>query len=91
MVCFQTKNPYLGKFCRVLLGKSWYIFMTIWSICGPLEIFYVYLVYFWVIRYKFSRFGMLYREKSGNPVQDSYEFRSTDDGSAVCKKVLRMV
>jgi hypothetical protein len=25
MVCFQTKNPYLGKFWRVLLENFWYI------------------------------------------------------------------
>jgi hypothetical protein len=34
--------------------------MTIWSILRP-------LVYFIVIWYIFSRFGMMYQEKSGNP------------------------
>jgi hypothetical protein len=35
--------------------------MGIWSILLPFGIFYGYLVYF-------PRFGMLYQEKSGNPV-----------------------
>jgi hypothetical protein len=33
-------------------------------------IFYGQLVYFMVIWYIFSRFGVLYQEKSGNPVED---------------------
>jgi hypothetical protein len=45
MVCFQTKNPYLGKFLRVLLWKILVYFITIWSILGPLEISYGHLVY----------------------------------------------
>jgi hypothetical protein len=60
MVCFQTKNPNLGEFWRVLLCKILEYFMTIWSILRPLEIFYGHLVYF-------PRFGILYQEKSGNP------------------------
>jgi hypothetical protein len=43
-------------------------------IMGPFGLFYGYvgiscgnLVYFMVIWYIFSRFGMLYQEKSGNP------------------------
>jgi hypothetical protein len=36
-------------------------FTAIWYILRPLGIFYGYLVYL------FSRFGMLYLEKSGNP------------------------
>jgi hypothetical protein len=46
--------------------------MTIWSIllpfgifCGNLVHFYGHLVYFC------SRFGMLYKEKSGNPAPNS--------------------
>jgi hypothetical protein len=42
-------------------------FTDIWSILRTFGIFYVYLVYFVVIWNKFSRFGMLYQEKSGNP------------------------
>jgi hypothetical protein len=41
--------------------------MTIWSILPPLGIFYFHLVYFVVIWYIFSRFGILDQEKSGNP------------------------
>jgi hypothetical protein len=62
MVHFQTKNPNLGIF---------------WSLAmEDVGIFYGRLVYFryghlvnlvntWYI---FSRFGILYKEKSGNPV-----------------------
>jgi hypothetical protein len=41
--------------------------MTVWSILGPLEIFYGHLVHVVVIWYIFSRFGILGQEKSGNP------------------------
>jgi hypothetical protein len=34
--------------------------MAIWPILYPFDIFFDYLVYF-------SRYGMLYKEKSGNP------------------------
>jgi hypothetical protein len=67
MVCFQTKNPNLGKFCEALLCKILAYFMTSWSILRPLEIFYFHLVYFVVILYIFPRFGILDQEKSGNP------------------------
>jgi hypothetical protein len=67
MVCFQTKNPTLGKFWRVLQWKILGSFMTIWSIFRPLKIFYVHLVYFVVIWYISTCFGILYQEKSGNP------------------------
>jgi hypothetical protein len=53
MVCFQTKNPNLDKFWRVLLWKMLVYFMTIWSILRPLEILYGHLVYFVVIWYIF--------------------------------------
>jgi hypothetical protein len=67
MVCFQTKNPNLGKFWRVLLWKILVYFMTIWPILRPLELFYGLLVYFGVIWYIFPHFGILDQEKSGNP------------------------
>jgi hypothetical protein len=70
MVCFQTQNPNLGKFWRVLQWKILVNFMTIWSILRPLEIFYCHLVYCVVIWYIFPRFGILYEEKSGNPAGD---------------------
>jgi hypothetical protein len=67
MVCFQTNNPNLGKFWRVLLLKILVYFMTIWSnstaignILWPFGIFLV----IWYIVY---RFGILDLEKSGNP------------------------
>jgi hypothetical protein len=42
-------------------------FMANVSIYWPKGILYGQLVHFVVILYIFSRFGMLYREKSGNP------------------------
>jgi hypothetical protein len=56
MVCFQTKNPNFGKFCRVLQWKILVYFMTIWSILRPFGIFYGHLVYFAVIWYIFPVF-----------------------------------
>jgi hypothetical protein len=67
MVSFQTKNPNLGKFWRVLLWKLLLYFMTIWPILQPLEIFYGHLRYFVAFWYIFPRFGILDQEKSGNP------------------------
>jgi hypothetical protein len=74
MVCFQTKNLNLGKFCRVLLLKILLYFMTIWSILRPLEIFNGHSVYFVVIWYMFPRFGILDQEKSGNPGPKSQSY-----------------
>jgi hypothetical protein len=67
MVCFQTKNPNLGKFWRVSRWKILVYFMTIWFILRPFEVFYGPLVYFLVIWYILPRFGTLEEEKSGNP------------------------
>jgi hypothetical protein len=67
MVCFQTKNPNLGKFWRVLQWKSLVYFTTIWRILLLLEIFNCRLVYIVVIWYIFPSFGILCQEKSGNP------------------------
>jgi hypothetical protein len=67
MVCFQNKNPNLGKFGRVLQWKMLLYFMDTWSILWSFVIFYGYLVY--LVRGNlvyFSRFGILYQEKSGN-------------------------
>jgi hypothetical protein len=68
MVYFQTKNPNLGKFWRVLLWKILLYFITIWpayftaigTILWPFDIFCGNLVYI-------PRFGILYQDKSGNP------------------------
>jgi hypothetical protein len=77
MVYFQTKNPHLGKFWRAFKWKKLEYSMTIWNILRPFGIFYGHLVYFvsiWyifvVILVYFSRFGMLCKEKSGNPEVD---------------------
>jgi hypothetical protein len=45
MVCFQTKNPNLGKFWRVLEWKMLVYFMDTWSILWSFVIFYGHLVY----------------------------------------------
>jgi hypothetical protein len=68
MVCFQTKNPNLGKFLRALDGKMLIYFMTIWNILRTFGKFYDHLVHFVLIWYSFSGFGIMYRQKSGNPV-----------------------
>jgi hypothetical protein len=52
MVYFQTKNPKLGKFWRVLQRKILIHFMFIWYI-------YSHSVHFIVIWYIFPRFGMM--------------------------------
>jgi hypothetical protein len=73
MVCFQTKDPNLGKFWRVLHWKTLVYIVDTWPILRSLIIFYEQfyqtgnLVLFVVIWYIFSRFGILYQEKSGNP------------------------
>jgi hypothetical protein len=67
MVCFQTKNPDLGKFFRVLQCKILVNFLTIWSILRPLQIFYGHMLYFVVIWYISPRFGILYQEKIWQP------------------------
>jgi hypothetical protein len=67
MVCFQTKNPNLGKFWRVLQWKILVYLMTIWSILRPLKKCYGHLVYFAVVWYISPRLGNSYQEKSGNP------------------------
>jgi hypothetical protein len=50
---FETKNPYLGKFWRVLQWKMLVYFMAIWSILRPYGIFYGHLVHvffpFWYV------------------------------------------
>jgi hypothetical protein len=61
MVCFQTKNPNLGKICRVLQWKRMVYFMDSWSILVRGNLVF------------FPRFGILYKEKSGNPVHDPLE------------------
>jgi hypothetical protein len=49
MFCFQTKNPILGKFLRVLHWKIIAYFLDTWSILRSFVIFYGNLVEFLVI------------------------------------------
>jgi hypothetical protein len=46
MVCFQTKNPNLGKFWRALDWKLLIYFMAIWNILWRFGIFYDHFVHF---------------------------------------------
>jgi hypothetical protein len=62
IVCFQTKNPNLGKFWMFLQWKILVKLLTIWYILRPFEICYGHLVYFVVIWYIFPRFGILYQK-----------------------------
>jgi hypothetical protein len=52
MVCFQTKNPNLGKFWRALEWKMLLYFMIIWNILWPFGIFKV----IWCILWSFGIF-----------------------------------
>jgi hypothetical protein len=47
------------------------ILRAILSILRPNGIFYGHLAYFVDIWYIFNRFGLLFREKSGNPGMDA--------------------
>jgi hypothetical protein len=46
------------------------IFWDIWNILETFVIFYDHLVHFVFIWYIFPGFGIMYQEKSGNPVSD---------------------
>jgi hypothetical protein len=79
MVCFQTKNPNLGKFWRPL---DWKKFVYFW----PFGLFYGDLGYFMTIcafcihLVHFSDFGIMYEEKSGNPgLADFFRHHQTSD------------
>jgi hypothetical protein len=74
MVDFRTKNANLVKFWSVLqwkmLGHLIYFTAILWPFgifCSHLVYFVVILVHFVVILVYFSRFGLLHKEKSGNP------------------------
>jgi hypothetical protein len=60
MVSFQTKNPNLCKFCRALDWTVFIYFIAIWNILWRFGICMT-------IWYIFSGFGIMHREKSGNP------------------------
>jgi hypothetical protein len=44
MVCFQTKNPNLGKFWRALEWKMLVYFMVIWDTLRQFGLFYGHLI-----------------------------------------------
>jgi hypothetical protein len=67
MAYFQTQNPDLGKFWRVLQLKILENYMVILSILRLFGIFCGHLTYFMIIWYNFYRLGMLYQQKSGYP------------------------
>jgi hypothetical protein len=56
IVCFQTKNPNLGKFWRALEWKMSIYFMAIWNMLRTFGKCYDHLVHFVLICYIFSRF-----------------------------------
>jgi hypothetical protein len=71
MVCFQTKNPTLGKILESLAMETlglfydrFAYFTAIGNILWPFGIFCGHLVLS-------PCFGILYQEKSGNPVSES--------------------
>jgi hypothetical protein len=64
---FQTENPNLDKFGRVLQWKELVYFIAIWPILQHFGKFCGHLVHFMVFLGFFTRFGLLYEEKSGNP------------------------
>jgi hypothetical protein len=70
MVCFQTKNPNLGKFWRVHFTVFCYILWIFGIISGNLAYF--------------SRFGILYQEKSGNPGSYLNRFQNMNFVSDKC-------
>jgi hypothetical protein len=64
MVYFQTKNPNLGKSWRALDCKM--LIYILWTF----GIFYDHMVHLMLIWYILSGFGIMYNDKSGNPVAD---------------------
>jgi hypothetical protein len=67
MVCFQTKNPNLGKLLSALDWKMLIYFMGSWNILLRSGNFYGCLVHFVSTWYIFPGFGIMDQEKSGNP------------------------
>jgi hypothetical protein len=62
---FTNKNPSLGKFWSDLQWKMLVYFIAIWSIIRQHGMFLRPISY----SISIPRFGILYQEKSGNPVQ----------------------
>jgi hypothetical protein len=65
---FSNQNLQFGKIFYSLAMKDVVIFLTVGLFYGHFCIFYDHLVYFVIIWYIFPRFGIFYKEKSGNPV-----------------------
>jgi hypothetical protein len=60
--------------------------MAFWSILRPFGLLCGHLVLFYGYWVHFSRFGMFYQEKSGNPVQATHERDTT--GPNKCQQSL---
>jgi hypothetical protein len=97
MVCFQTKNPNLGKvlqwkmmvYFMVHFTVFCYILLTIGIVRGNLVSFSRFGIFFpfWYlfpVLVSFFRIGILYQEKSGNPVSHrGVRQRPTKHGSVL--------
>jgi hypothetical protein len=70
MVYFQTKNPNLGKFWRVLQLNFLVHIMDIWYIVWAFGIFWNQFEYFAVFLVYFPQFWYVAPRKSGNTVGD---------------------
>jgi hypothetical protein len=79
MVCFQTKNPNLGKFWRALQWNILVCFTVIWHILWP----FGNVVVIWYI---FPRFGTVRQEKSGNPGLGQSKFSRSKSSILSTKK-----
>jgi hypothetical protein len=82
MAFYQTKNPTLGKFWRVLQWKMLVYYLAIWSLYGSL----VYFVFMW---YTFSHFGVLYRENLATLIVCTVKaFNFSTEEKKMTKKVI---
>jgi hypothetical protein len=77
---FQTENPNLGKFWRVLRWKMLEYYMVIWSILKPFDVcmLWTFGTFCCNLVHIKPRFGILYRKKSGNFAFASLTFLATD-------------
>jgi hypothetical protein len=74
---FSNQKSQFGYIFEGLSMVDVGIFMVILSTLQPNGIFYVHLVHFLGHSVYFSRFGMFYREKSGNPDDKTRKFGTT--------------
>jgi hypothetical protein len=87
MVSFQTKNPTSGKIERALDWKMLIYFMSIWNILWTFGMFYDPLVHLCSFGTFFSGFGIMYREKSGNPANVAVVSTELNSCSALSYKM----